>query len=198
VAAITGLSAGAVRVVRHQLGPESAGLAGRVGRDGRVRRLDTAEGRLAARDSLARRPEAPLREVARLVGIAPATVRDVRERMRRGDDPIPAGGRTARDAPSAEPVPAVSRDRVLRHPAVREPSVLLRNLSQDPSLRLRERGRSLLRWLMLRANGTEGWDEVAASVPPHCLYLMAEVARGCAEQWATLADELQRDLRSTA
>jgi DNA-binding CsgD family transcriptional regulator len=194
IAAITGLAAGTVGSIRRRQDPSGSQVTARVGRDGRVRPLSSVNGRRIASDEIAKRPEASLREIARLAGISPATVRDVRERMRRGDDPIsprrPSGGeqiQVIRPAPGrgpADPARGTARNAAL----------LLQNLRRDPSLRLTEAGRSLLRWLEPRAAGPGDWRGFIDAAPPHCAYLVAELARSCAAEWLDLAKQLEHRL----
>jgi N-acetyl-1-D-myo-inositol-2-amino-2-deoxy-alpha-D-glucopyranoside deacetylase len=61
----------------------------RVGRDGRIRPLDSGADRRRAAELLAQHPDASLRDVARAAGISPATVLDVRKRLERGESPVP-------------------------------------------------------------------------------------------------------------
>ena len=85
IARAAGLGAKAVAAIRRETagdGPHGGHM--RVGRDGKVRPLNSAEGRLRAFEVLTARPEASLREVARIAGISPATVSDVRKRMAAG------------------------------------------------------------------------------------------------------------------
>ncbi|MBO2453281.1 ParB-like nuclease domain-containing protein [Actinomadura barringtoniae] len=63
-------------------------LNARVGRDGRVRPVNGDEGRLRAVEVLTQRPDASLREVARIAGISPATVSDVRKRLAAGESAV--------------------------------------------------------------------------------------------------------------
>lgn len=200
IAAITGLAAGTVGSIRRQINRDGAGPRARVGHDGRVRPLSSAEGRRIAGDVLAGRPDASLRDVAKAAGISPSTVRDVRERIRRGDDPVPPAQRIGHDVgkcPPEQPAPGQpagteSRRHGLRRPVQRDRATLMNKLSKDPSLRLNESGRSVLRWLVARACGTDGWEEVVDRIPPHCAYVVAELARGCADEWAAFAAQLER------
>ncbi|RAJ67249.1 MULTISPECIES: ParB/RepB/Spo0J family partition protein, partial [unclassified Streptomyces] len=91
IAAGTGLSAGTVAAVRRRSTAQDEQLNTRVGRDGRVRPLRAAEGRLRASQVIAANPGATLREIAAVAGIATATAKDVRDRMRQGRGPLPAG-----------------------------------------------------------------------------------------------------------
>jgi hypothetical protein len=115
IAGTTGLSAKSVAAIRRRSTEADPQSNARVGKDGRVRPLNSAEGRLRAGKLMADDPQASLREVAREAGIALATARDVRQRMLQGRDLLPprlrqaspqthppeltAGQRPARGAP---------------------------------------------------------------------------------------------------
>ena len=88
IAASTGLSAKTVSAIRCA-NAENPQSNKRVGRDGRVRPLNARVGRQHAAQLLASRPNASLREIAKAAGISPGTVRDVRERLTRGEDVVP-------------------------------------------------------------------------------------------------------------
>jgi hypothetical protein len=62
----------------------------RVGRDGKVRPLDTAQRRRRAAELLTQQPGVALRDVGRAAGTSSATVLDVRKRLERGDPPAPS------------------------------------------------------------------------------------------------------------
>ena len=79
-----GLAAKTVAAIRKRSSEQVPQSNVRVGRDGRVRPLNSEEGRQRAADLLVQRPGASLRDVARVTGIAPATVLDVRKRLERG------------------------------------------------------------------------------------------------------------------
>jgi hypothetical protein len=94
--------------------------------------------------------------------------------------PMPAG-------PIPEPVP---------EPAAAAPIVdkaaVIRSLSKDPSLRFKESGRALLQWLVQHSAGLEEWDGLMATIPPHCTYALADLARECGAEWMAFAEELKR------
>ena len=97
-----GLAAKTVATVRKRSSQGVPQSDARVGRDGKVRPLNSGEGRRRAAELLAQQPEASLRDVARAAGISPATVLDVRKRLERGEPAVPerrpAGGRTTNGA----------------------------------------------------------------------------------------------------
>lgn len=72
--------------------------------------------------------------------------------------------------------------------------MLLRSLVNDPSLRLTEEGRYLLRLLMTHQIPERQGDRLAASVPPHAVVAVSEVARRCARSWEEFADRLSENL----
>ncbi|MEU0742896.1 transcriptional regulator [Streptomyces sp. NPDC006134] len=165
----------------------------RRGTDGKVRPLDGAAGRRRAAELLTERPHASLREVARHVGISPATVSDVRRRLASGRSPVPErdGKRPAaaesrastRDGAAGETVSVVRPVR----PAGDSP---MDKLLRDPSLRHKESGRQLLRWLQRSAVERRELLMMAEAVPSHCTDLVADLARKYADMWAEFAREV--------
>jgi hypothetical protein len=222
IAALTGLTHKTVRGIRHRPGTEVPQQSFRRGQDGRIRPINSAQGRRLAAALIADRPRASLREIAREAGIAIATARDVRNRLRSGADPVPErqrgdaaglpGGfprpsvpqQPASQAPPADPVPEQQRNNEAggpggpqRPPATpAEPHVVLRHLRQDPSLRFSEVGREVLRLLDTGSVDAGQWARLAASVPPHCADLVAEIARGCAQAYLQFAQQLETNVRS--
>ncbi|MGX1759791.1 hypothetical protein ACWIG5_23275 [Streptomyces lydicus] len=66
----------------------------------------------------------------------------------------------------------------------------LRSPASDPSLRLAEPGRALVRWLSVRALDTEAGERLLPAVPPHCAVTVADLAQPYAEEWERFAREL--------
>jgi ParB-like chromosome segregation protein Spo0J len=191
IAEVTGLAPGTVAVVRRRDG--HAGRDGtRVGRDGRERPVNIAERRKIARDAIIERPSASLRTIAALAGLSPGTVRDVRQRLLRGEDPVarkpPSGGQPL--AKAARPSQGRRDHRAAS--SARDRLALLQDLRRDPSLRFTEHGRRLLEWLSVRAAGPGGLDALIDPLPAHCSYLIAGVARQCADEWLEAARRLER------
>jgi hypothetical protein len=183
VAETAGLAASTVAAIRRRSTDAVPQLNARVGRDGRVRPLDGAQGRRRAAELLAGHPNASLREVARGVGVSPATARDVRRRLERGEEPAPPRSAGHGAAPGQ---PASARWR----PPPPPPAFLLEKLLRDPSLRHNEQGRRLLRWLQNNAIGAQDWSGVLAAVPSHCADLVVLLARQYAQMWRDFAEEL--------
>ena len=187
VAATVGLAAGTVAGLRRKLGTSAS--TERIGRDGRARRLDAAQGRRIASEILAERPTASLREVAKEARISPATVRDVRLRMERGES----------NAEARSKAPAIRRvGGQVPVGGSRDFDAIMRGLRSDPSLRLTDSGRNFLRCFMPRVVGPRGLDDLVDGIPPHSKYAIAGLARKCADEWGRFAEELEQQARSTA
>jgi ParB-like chromosome segregation protein Spo0J len=198
VAAATGLSDKTVSRIRSQSpSAESAQSSTRIGRDGRVRPLDSGQRRRRAAAIFLDRPDAGLREVARATGLSPATVRDVRQRIDRGEDPVPVRYRNARGAertavvaPPQRTPPATAR--IERGSVLVDRQKLLAKLSEDPSLRLNEAGRRALRWLHHYSVDGDGLETLGRGLPCHWAPEVADLARSCAAAWSELAAQLQQ------
>ena len=228
VASVTGIAPGTVGEIRRRLGPGAAHPDGRrLGQDGRMRPLDGTVGRLRAGALLAQNPDLSLRQVARAVGISPETARDVRNRLRNGEDLLPRSRRRDRDAepghetateagtgadagsgsspapvqpPRSEPSALRLASPVTRARAGAEPDrvVLVKRLTADPALRFSETGRSLLRLLAIHAVKEEEWDAIIGNVPPHCSGVVADLAGQLADMWADFATRVRGDIAASA
>jgi ParB-like chromosome segregation protein Spo0J len=200
IAVITGLSAKTVGAIRRRVTADLPQLHSRIGLDGRVRPLNGADGRRRASELFALHPNASLREIAKDAGISPGTARDVRERMRRGEDPVPPRQRT--NGECSEPVaPERPFRRGVAAGRVNESGdweTILRNLRRDPSVRFTDSGRNLLRWLDACAIGVDDWESVVGSISPHCAYVIADLACVMAEELLGVADHLRRRAEMTA
>ncbi|MET7802660.1 ParB/RepB/Spo0J family partition protein [Streptomyces decoyicus] len=195
IASATGLAAKTVGSIRRRSAEGIPQLQSRLGRDGRVRPLNSASGRERAGKFLVRNPQASLREVAQAAGISPGTARDVRERLRKGEDPVPAGQRDPGDWQAYAKVSAAVGRRVAasaptsRRPG-REHGSKLHMLRKDPSLRLSEPGRLMLRLLDICGLSARQRTQLVEFVPRHSAAMVADVARECAEAWLAFAEEL--------
>jgi hypothetical protein len=204
IAATTSLAVKTVTAIRRRSTGELPQLNrhdGRIGLDGRVRPLSSAEGRRRAGELIAERPDTSLREVARTAGISLGTARDVRERMRRGDDPVPPRQHAAEQRIKASllgPASALQGGSVSSLSAAPTWASVRQHLLRDPSLRLSESGRRLLRWLDTHTIDPAEWREVVELVPPHCVDLLVRVALDNAASWREVAKRLGQRTESTA
>jgi hypothetical protein len=119
--------------------------------------------------------------------------------MRRGEDPVPEDRPTGRKRRAADPTKAkmpVGGDRRARpvdgdeRIAGTDKTALLNNLCRDPSLRFTESGRNLVRALFARSGGPPP-RELTETLPPHCMYTVATLARLCADEWRGFADQME-------
>ncbi|MER6567957.1 ParB N-terminal domain-containing protein [Streptomyces sp. NPDC001093] len=200
---VTGLAARTVAAIRKRSTEESAQSNARVGRDGRVRPLDSSEARRRAAELLTGQPRASLRHVARAAGISPATVLDVRKRLERGESPVPqrpaatgtdGSGEAAAEAaaaasPAREPLDPPRRPGT-RTPAAADPAATVERLLRDPSLRNTERGKGMLRLLHINAVGEAQLPDTVEAVPPHCAAIVVQLARHYSKMWQDFAKEL--------
>ncbi|MFV8131117.1 streptomycin biosynthesis protein [Streptomyces syringium] len=191
IASATGLAASTVASLRRRCAG-SVQVNARTGRDGRVRPLNAAEGRRRAVALITAKPHASLREIADVAGIAVGTARDVRQRLRLGEDPVPKKLREAESRTAADTSMALRTTPVAAAPVTTGGEQPLPNLRRDPSLRFTEGGRALLQLLSAHAMGGERWQRLVESVPAHRTAMVAQAARNCAEAWQRFALELER------
>ena len=187
IAEYTGLSDKTVSSLRVD---DGEGQVSRLGRDGRVRPLNSAAMRRKAAELLRADPGTGLRAVARSTGLSLATVRDVRIRIDTGQDPVPA---RYSDAPCPPPTTRqLERPRRMVRADPIDRKTLLAKLVRDPSLRFSEAGRVLLRWLDRYAIDPEQADALAMRIPAHWALPVAGLARNCANAWNSLAEKLEQ------
>ncbi|MGV9293706.1 MULTISPECIES: ParB/RepB/Spo0J family partition protein [Amycolatopsis] len=215
VSAVTGLSPSTVATIRAcstvRIGQSNA----RVGRDGRLRPLDGAEARRRAAAVISANPRASLRDIAKEARISPSTARDVRARLARGEDPLTPRQQQpdtacgpaveARRAPAEYPpgVSPIEEQRARRKggrgarrggPRDASSAEFVALLARDPSLRLTDAGRSLLRYIGCVAVDDGQWDEMVRRVPSHQRETVVRVARECAAVWQVFAERLERQV----
>jgi ParB-like chromosome segregation protein Spo0J len=153
----------------------------RVGRDRRSRPIDIAGLRTRIAAAVSEAPEESLRHIAKRVGASPETVRDVRARLSRGDDPVPTGARAAAlpllpAAPASVPLPA---------------------WAADSACRSASEAAAFAAWFDAGARAVE-WKKFVDAVPLSRAYEIADQARTYAESWRGFAEALERRTRSAA
>jgi hypothetical protein len=196
-----GLAAKIVAAIRKSSGEEKPQSNARVGRDGRVRPLDSGAGRRRAAELLVQQPAPSLCDVARAAGISPATVLDVRKRLERGQSPVPSkaaanaarqgtGGNGAENDRASDGNCAQTVGFNSRAAAPPDPATAVAKLLRDPSLRNDDRGKGMLRLLHVNAVGAEQLPYVAEAVPEHCVAIAVQLARQYAKMWQDFAQEL--------
>jgi ParB-like chromosome segregation protein Spo0J len=186
IASVAGLSPKTVATLRESFAIP-AGDA-RVGRDGRIRPLNIAEGRERARQILEQNPASTLRAVSAAAGVSTGTVRDVRDRLRE------RAGQPERAALVSAQVRREPRTVVRSRPGSGQgdPVSTLRALRIDPSLRCTDSGRLLLSMLSVAATDERLRERLVAEVPEHCIGLVSELAMANAQAWQQFAARLDQ------
>ncbi|MEU4898841.1 ParB/RepB/Spo0J family partition protein [Streptomyces sp. NPDC044780] len=191
IASVSGISAGTVAEIRRRTSAQDVDGGSRIGQDGRVRPINSAAGRELASRLITANPGLSLRQIARAAGISPETARDVRNRMSRGEDPLPksrgAAKATAGRAAEAALDRATAGAAAAAVVPMAERLAAVHRLTSDPALRFNETGRRLLRLLNVNMLKPEEWQEIIANVPPHCSSIVASLARECAGMWDEIA-----------
>lgn len=199
IARASGLGTDTVARLRRRAAGAAEQPEARIGRDGKVRPLSSAEGRWRAAELMREHPDASLREVARQAGISPGTAGDVRRRLQAGRSPVVTGTK-APAASGGDRAAArwAARRRRSRQVGAAYPdyTAILEKLLRDPALRQKEEGRQLLWLLRQNAIDTREWSDLTAVVPMHCGTLVVDLARQCAEIWVEFAQELDQRVRS--
>ncbi len=192
IAALVSISDKTVGAIRRREGDNLPQTTTRIGRNNESYPLNSMQGRLRASELFRQNPNATTREVAKLAEISATTAKDVRNRLLRGEDPVPPKQRENSGEPAHEtaaPVRVATR---------RAPTIALSRLRTDPSLRFSESGRTLLRWLEALGSDQNEWSAIADSVPSHCAPAVAEMARQRSEDWRNFAMALDRRVRATS
>ncbi|MFG3438805.1 hypothetical protein ACGF0J_16295 [Nonomuraea sp. NPDC047897] len=197
----TGLSAKTVSGLRRCSTADSPQLNTRIGKDGRRRPLNAEEGRLRAARVIAANPDASLRKIAQDAAVSVGTAHAVRQRIRRGEDPMAPrpteriGGAAATAQPTAAATAEARRRRAGQGADV---LLRLRSLQRDPSLRLSESGRHLLRWIHGHVIAQDMRGDLLDAVPTHLAPIVADMALQCAEIWNDFAHDVQERMREQA
>ncbi|MFD5827825.1 ParB N-terminal domain-containing protein [Lentzea sp. NPDC060358] len=171
IADVSGLAAKTVASLRSEASADGSPL--RVGRDGRARPLDAVRGRSLAYQIMKANPAASLRRIASEAGISLSTASDVRQRLQRGDHPVPDRHRPDLEAVQERESPVAE--------VVRGRAQLWQHLRHDPSLRLTDTGRSLIRRLAAQEQCLRDLGELLRSAPAHCAPFLSELVRGFAD-----------------
>ncbi len=210
IASVTGISAKTVAELRGWQSELPDCDDARIGRDGRIRPIDGTQGRLIASKLMADDPGLSLRQVAQMAGISPETARDVRNRLKRGEDPLPGDGRRRRLRVGRGPEAQGGKEKqdgkekeaqrpeggfagASRRPAGHDRATVVQRLRADPALRLTETGRTLLGLLQVHTLREEEWKKIGDNVPPHCSCIIARLARECADMWTALANNIEEN-----
>jgi ParB-like chromosome segregation protein Spo0J len=182
---ICGLSPKTVGKLRRREGGTLSEAVRRTGRDGRERPVDPSGGRQHAATLFLERPDASTREVAREAGIAQATAADVRDRVQRGQPPVPRRPRLKGDA---SPATTASR-------APPSTPIELSTIAHDRAFQTDQETQAFLDWFLSHAVLADDWALFVAAIPLSRAYIVARLSRQFAAAWADFADTLERRAR---
>lgn len=185
VANATSLSDKTVNSIRSRSTTPDVQLNRRIGRDGRIRPVDVADARGRARRAIAEDPDASLRSIARLVGLSPATIRNVREEMDEDGSHSQSLKQVGDGSEQVRP-----SDKLSQRLEDSDRRRVLEALKRDPSLRLNNAGKELLRWLEMHTRLPGSSQEIIDRIPSHCVESVALLAADCSAWWATLKYQL--------
>lgn len=195
VSEIAGLSAKTIASLRNRSTADAQFNGKRLGRDGKRRPLSAAEGRKRAAEYLEMYPAASLREVAREADVSLGTVHDVRERLRRGSDPVlTERGRPDQDFPTAPESPPAGALRPRSDRYVSQQlawPTISSKIASDPTLKYTEGGRAFLRWMAVHSAQADQWQEFVDAIPMHWMKDVCRVADTVSAEWQEFAERLR-------
>jgi ParB-like chromosome segregation protein Spo0J len=169
IATVSGISPKTVARLRDRATVDSAQLRARVGRDGRIRAVDSSEVRRQVVEALRADPEASNRAIARRTRASQATVRDVRQRLARGESGLLAVVRPERQ----------------RQAAAGEPD---RKRQAEPD--------EFADWFAARDLGDSDWQPYVDAIPISRVYEVADACRRRSESWRAFASALEDRART--
>jgi hypothetical protein len=196
VAKVAGLSAKSIALLRdREESPESESPGKRLGRDGKHYPVNGTDGRKRVVDYISAYPNASIRQIAGEVGVSLGTVHDVRDRIRRGVDPLDNGARQERRPPVTRTQRSASREAgatLRRNPRRPTWTELGGKLASDPALRYNEDGRAFVRWLGQHSATVAGGQKLVDAIPSHWLGEIGLLADGVIEEWRLFAEQLRQ------
>jgi len=166
IADVSGLSAKTVARLRRRVDVDPEQSAVRVGSDGRARPVDAAALRRRVADAVEATPDASTRAIARRTGASQATVRDVRDRLRRGLGPCTTPEERRGPAPNGTTPPGQDR----------QPCVPAGEVAE---------------WFKQRHIDPAEWRRFLAAVPLGHVYELADACRQQSQHWREFAAALE-------
>jgi ParB-like chromosome segregation protein Spo0J len=173
IASVCGLSPKTVarlRVTTPGSTEEGPQLTVRVGRDGRKRPVNPADVRRRIAQAFGENPTASIRGIAERTGAARGTVRDVHNRLQRGEDvltPRLAGSGDDRTSPQ-----------------------------QDESFRASQDAMRFAEWFEAhRLTSNADWEAFIRVIPISRIYEVADESRRCSDVWRDFASALEDRIR---
>jgi ParB-like chromosome segregation protein Spo0J len=177
-----GVAPGTVGRLRSEIATPSDGERGaslRIGRDGRRRPVDPVASRRRISEALRDQPDASLREIARMTGVSPATVRAVR-----------IGTVESELTPSADEQGRRETGLLLQLPAPSRPA----GWTPDAAVVSTTDGENFAKWFE-RTNLGDEWRIIMTGIPISRIYEVADEARRRALVWQEFATSLEARTR---
>jgi ParB-like chromosome segregation protein Spo0J len=153
----------------------------RIGRDGRHRPVDVAQLRASIASAIRERPEGSAEELARSLGTSPSTVRDVKKRLLRGEDPIASPPR--RRSTFVDDAGTAEKSDQGRRVALTWRTNPVRSALRD--------GHQWSEWLDMSEIDSNHWEGRIAELPLSRIPQLIQMARDRAAQWVKFADSLE-------
>jgi hypothetical protein len=177
---------------------EAAGLAdhvdpsaSRVGRDGKRRPVDPQASRARIVSLLNEKPNGSIREIARLTGSSPATVRSVKIKLALETGGCNTDGARVRDTfASISPLTTIDLQTLGRAPVAH----LSSNWLDDSALQSTDEGRGFVDWFE-KTCIDEQWRRFVEGIPISRVYELSDEARRRAAEWLDFASMLEERVK---
>lgn len=182
IAETCGLAPRTVAGIRRRATSEHPQLHARMGKDGRARPIDPVPGRQRIVNAVTADPNASLQKIASTTGTSVGTVRDVRRRLARGEDPIPLRGVGRHELPKSE------------HMAVASDS----SWADDSACASTDEANGFARWFDANRVRVEECETHVNAVPLSRTYTAIAEAQARARAWLTFAAALENRVRKEA
>ncbi len=195
IAITVGLSPRTVAKARHRSTAQSMQSSTRLGKDGRMRPINHAAGRLKVAALLADNPTLPIRAIAQQAGVSCSTVHNVRQRLRAGQHPTPDHHQDSNHRPHPRETDAYPHHDTAHHrpPATAgDIPVLLATLKKDSSPQAGDITLSLLRCLEKYRIEMPWANKIIGMVSPRWASAVAQLAREYARVWTHIAAQLEQ------
>jgi hypothetical protein len=153
----------------------------RIGRDGRHRPTDTRQLRTEIATALRAKPDARPEDLARSLSTSPTTVRDVRKRLDRGDDPL----RPQRAVRATGPVPYRKTEER------RTSSTAGVDWTNDRAILSLPGGGGFAEWLAQTKIESRHWEAHLSEIPLGRIPQLIADAKSRAAEWTNFADSLE-------
>ena len=194
IASICGLSDKTVGRLRRASSGLIIGVERRVGRDGKVRPVQSGQVRERVKQALADNPGGSLRAIAAVAGASPETVRSVRASLRDGEPLGFGGGPAEAAAPKREILSRTVLSVLTRCEEPADPMERCSDWVSDRALTASCDGTRFVQWFASTEVSDE-WHDFVWTVPLGRIYEVVDEARRRAAAWTSFASLLESRTR---